>query len=127
MAGFTPERRSAARQSRWTGPERRGLAQRGIAELLDPAAEEAYWRETYQSQAYFEAGHEYEDYHPAYRTGWEGRARFEGRSFDEVERELEADYARHRGRSRLGWEKGRHAARAAWDRFDATDDFERSQ
>jgi hypothetical protein len=128
MAGFTPERRSGARQSAWSGAERRRDAGgRTIADLLDPAAEEAYWRENSETQPYYEPGYAYDDYHPAYRTGWEGRARFEGRSFEEVEPELEAQYDRCRGSSRLDWEKCRHAARAAWDRFDATDPFERSQ
>lgn len=126
MAGITPERRRADRHSEWTGPERRGGAS-GIAEMLDPKAEEAYWRENYATQPYYESGYTYDDYHPAYRVGWEGRARYEGRRFDEVEHELEQDYNRCRGSSRLAWEKCRHAARAAWDRFDATDPFERSQ
>ena len=131
MAGFTPERRHADRRS---GLERRSVAQplgsgggRGIAEMLDPAGEEAYWRENYTTQPHYEAGFTYEDYHPGYRTGWEGRARYEGRSFDEVERELAADYERQRRNSKLSWDRNRHAARAAWDRFDATDPFERSQ
>ena len=128
----TPDRRKPERQADWAGTERRrGLdtlgPTRGIAELLDPAGEEAYWRENYASQSYFEPGYHFDDYHPAYRIGWEGRARYEGRSFEEVERELEAQYNRSRGTSRLGWERSRAAARAAWDRFDATDDFERSQ
>jgi uncharacterized protein YcfJ len=185
MAGFTPERRSAATNTRWSGAERRdhdgddanrdpitgapgahpvgtglgaaaggmaagaavgtvagpvgtvvgaavgavvgGLAGKGIAEMIDPTAEEAYWRENYDTQPYYEKGYTYDDYHPAYRTGWEGRGRYEGRSFDEVERDLQTDYNRNRGSSRLAWDKNRHAARAAWDRFDATDDFERSQ
>jgi hypothetical protein len=104
-----------------------GLAGKGIAEMIDPTAEEAYWRENYTLQPYYEKGYTYEDYHPAYRTGWEGRGRYEGRTFDQVERELEADYIRYRGASRLGWDKNRLAARAAWDRFDVTDDFEYSQ
>ncbi|MGH8668010.1 MAG: hypothetical protein ACREUN_00070 [Burkholderiales bacterium] len=99
----------------------------GIAEMIDPVAEQAYWRENYASQPYYEPGYAYDDYHPAYRTGWEGRGRYNGRSFDEVEPELEAAYERNRGASRLGWERGRAAARAAWDRFDATDDLERGQ
>jgi hypothetical protein len=126
MAGFTPERRNSDRRS---GIERRSGAPgaRGIAEMLDPAGEEAYWRENYTAQPYYEAGFTYEDYHPGYRAGWEGRARYEGHSFDEVESELKAAYERHRRGSRLGWDRNRHAARAAWNRFDVTDDFERSQ
>ena len=132
MAGFKPERRSAERRA---GAERRkdspyslgGSGSRGIAEMLDPAGEEAYWRENYASQPYYDAAYTYDDYHPAYRAGWEGRARYEGHSFPEVERELRADYERRRGGSRLDWERCREAVRAAWNRFDATDDFERSQ
>jgi hypothetical protein len=132
MAGSTSERRSVERRA---GIDRRkasasglgGSGSRGIADMLDPAGEEAYWRENYESQPHYEAGYTYDDYHPAYRAGWEGRARYEGRSFQEVERELQADYERRRGASRLDWTKCREAARAAWNRFDATDDFERSQ
>lgn len=95
-----------------------GLAGKGIAERIDPTAEEAYWSQNYTREPYYERGYTYEDYHPGYRTGWEGRARYEGNTFDEVERDLEFDYARNRGRSRLEWEKNRHAARAAWERFE---------
>jgi len=80
----------------------------------------------YDTQPYYEKGYTYDEYHPAHRTGWEGRGRYEGRSFAQVARELEVDYSRNRGASRLGWEKNRYAARAAWDRFDTIDDFERS-
>jgi hypothetical protein len=132
MAGSTTDRRMTERR---VGAERRkqsghalgGSGGKAIAEMLDPAGEAAYWRENYESQPYYEAGCTYDDYHPAYRAGWEGRARYEGRSFAEVERELRADYERRRGSSRLDWERCREAVRAAWNRFDATDDFERSQ
>lgn len=95
-----------------------GLAGKGVAEMIDPTAEEAYWAENYQREPYYERGYTYADYHPGYRTGWEARARYAGRNFEDVERDLEVDYNRNRGKSRLGWEKNRHAARAAWQRFD---------
>jgi len=95
-----------------------GLIGKSIAEAIDPTVEEAYWAENYLREPYYERGYTFADYHPGYRTGWEGRARYEGRTFDEVEKDLEFDYARNRGKSRLEWEKNRHAARAAWDRFD---------
>jgi hypothetical protein len=121
------ERRVGAERRRDSVHPLGGSGGRGIAEMLDPAGEEAYWRENYHQQPYYEAGCTYDDYHPAYRAGWEGRARYEGRSFAEVEGELRADYERRRGNSRLDWERCREAARSAWNRFDATDDFERSQ
>jgi len=127
MAGFTPERRQADRRSSIERRSPGSASGRGIADMLDPAGEEAYWRENYTTQPYYEAGLTYDDYHPGYRAGWEGRARYEGRSFDEVERELRAAYERTCRGSRLGWDRNRHAARAAWNRFDVTDDFERSQ
>jgi hypothetical protein len=136
---FKPERRRADPNKPWTGTERRkgepnrdpisaapvagGLIGKGVAEALDPTAEEAYWSQNYTREPYYERGYTFTDYHPGYRTGWEGRARYEGRTFDEVERELQADYTRNRGQSRLEWEKNRHAARAAWTRFDRDTDF----
>ena len=105
-----------------------GLAGKGVAEMIDPTAEEAYWSQNYTREPYYERGYTYADYHPGYRTGWEARARYAGRSYEDIEHELEAHYNRNRGGSRLGWEKNRHAARAAWERFDAgAQPFERSQ
>jgi hypothetical protein len=140
------ERRKSNGSTSWTGAERRmardanrdpvrrapaavgGLAGKGVAEMIDPTAEEAYWSQNYTREPYYERGYTYADYHPGYRTGWEARARHVGRSYEDVEHELEAYYNRNRGSSRLGWEKNRHAARAAWERFDAgAEPFERSQ
>jgi hypothetical protein len=119
MPAFTSERRHIS--DRRSGRDRRERA------IIDPAAEEAYWRANFKREIYYEKGLTFEDYHPAYRTGWEGRARHRGRSFEEVERELQADYNRNRAGSRLAWDRSKHAVRAGWERFDAADPFERSQ
>ena len=103
------------------------VAGKRIAELIDPTVEESYWRSNYMREPYYERGYKFEDYSPGFRTGWEGRRRYENRRFDEVERELAREYQRNRGDSRLEWAKNRHAARAAWERFDGPDFFERSQ
>jgi hypothetical protein len=95
-----------------------GLAGKGVAESIDPTAEEAYWAENYESEPYYEEGYTFQDYHPGYRTGWEARGRYQGRAFDDIETDLRSDYERNRGQSRLDWEKNRPAARAAWDRFE---------
>jgi len=95
-----------------------GLAGKGIAEKIDPTAEEAYWAAQHKSEPYYDKSYTFQDYQPGYRTGWEGRARHQGRTFDEVERDLQTDYQRNRGQSRLEWENSRHAARAAWNRVD---------
>jgi len=95
-----------------------GLAGKGVAEHIDPTIEEAYWAENYSREPYYEKGYTYQDYHPGYRTGWEARTRYAGKSFDEIDRDLAADYERNRGQSKLDWERNRQAARAAWNRFE---------
>src|SRR5690348_15169584 len=42
-----------------------GYAGKGVAESIDPTAEDAYWRENYQSRPYVESGSTYDEYRPA--------------------------------------------------------------
>lgn len=85
---------------------------------VNPAKEEQYWRAHFLREPYYERGYTFDDYLPAYRTGWEGRLRYHGRTFEQAERDLQRDYARNRGESLLEWWRNRHAVRAAWERFD---------
>ena len=126
MAVFTERRVADNRALVPPTGDRRREAQ-SFAERIDATVEEAYWRETYLREPYYERGYTFDDYYPAYRTGWEGRVRYQGRTYEQCERDLQRDYQRNRGASQLEWTKNRHAVRAAWDRFDATDDFENSQ
>ena len=96
-----------------------GLAGKGVAEAVDPTVEGAYWRKNYSRRSYVEHNEPYETYEPAYRTGYEGRSQHPGKSFDEVESELQRNYENSRGTSSLKWEKARHATRDAWSRLDA--------
>ena len=108
-----------------------GLAGKGVAEMIDPTAEDAYWREHHKSQPY--ASHrEYDDWAGAYRTGYEGYGRHyrEGTRFEDAEASLRSDYetrvAAQPGdagsptaveqRPVMPWEEARPAAQAAWDR-----------
>ena len=97
-----------------------GLAGKGAAELIDPTAENAYWEKKYRDEPYYEAGREYADYEPAYRTGYQSYATHGvwGRSFDEVEPDVRRSYESVKGKSDLGWEKAKLASRAAWDRIE---------
>jgi hypothetical protein len=95
-----------------------GLAGKGLAEAVNPTIEEAYWKDAYVREPYYSGGRPYDFYAPAYRTGWEGRARFDGQNFDDVEADLQADYERSLPNEGLKWNEGRMAARAAWDRID---------
>ena len=97
-----------------------GLAGKGTAEAIDPTAEDAYWRENYTSEPYHESGATFDDYAPAYRAGYEGRAVAGVRTFEEVERDLELKYNESKGSSRLRWDQARPAAHAAWHRDRTT-------
>ena len=94
-----------------------GLAGKGIAEMVDPTVEEAYWRETYAKEPYYAQSRDFDFYRPAYRTGYEGRVKYHGRSFDEVEDDLRQDYINNNGRID-SWNEVRDATRAAWNRID---------
>lgn len=95
-----------------------GLAGKAIGEAIDPTVEDAYWRKTYSKESYYQTGLSYDDYAPAYRIGYQGRAKYAGRKFDDVERDLETGYNSAKGVSKLDWEKAKHASRAAWDRVE---------
>ncbi|MBL8797282.1 MAG: hypothetical protein JNM56_25490, partial [Planctomycetia bacterium] len=57
-----------------------GLTGKGMAEAFDPTIEENYWRMHYQERPYVPPGASFDDYAPAYRYGWESKARHGDRS-----------------------------------------------
>ena len=83
---------------------------------VDPVIEEAHWREHFANELYFDATYSFEDYLPAWRTGWEGIGKYAGRTFDEAERDLQADFHWNRGQSRLLWDQAKPAVKAAFER-----------
>lgn len=95
-----------------------GLAGSAAGEVLDPTVEAAYWEKTYASEPYYKSGYTYDDYSPAYRTGYLGRSQFSGKTYDEAERDLESEYNRAKGASKLGWDHAKHATKAAWHRVE---------
>ena len=78
----------------------------------------SYWRDQYRNEPYVTKGQKYEEYAPAYRTGYEGRSQYAGQRFDDVETNLRRDYENNRSNSPLGWDQAKQACRAAWDRAD---------
>jgi hypothetical protein len=108
-----------------------GLAGKGVAEAIDPTAEDAYWRENHGSQPF---GHDqpFDAFAPAYRTGYEGFAKHSatGSKFEDAEPHLQRDYETHLSRAsithgnaaakaHLTWDRAKHASKAAWDRVKA--------
>lgn len=91
------------------------LAGRGIADAVDPVAEDAYWRDNYASRPYVR-GATYDEYRPAFGYGVDAFARYPGRSFHEVEPDLKRDWGNKRGNSSLDWDRAQPATRDAWQR-----------
>ncbi len=95
-----------------------GLAGKSAAEVVNPTAEEVYWRETFTREPYYIAGKPYEYYAAGFRAGWKGRVSHDGRSFEQAEPELKAEYNTSRTELEPEWQEVRPAARAAWERID---------
>jgi len=78
---------------------------------------ESRWRDEPFSDA--DDKHDFEDFRTAYRFGTYARHARPARDWDDsLDRELEAEWPRSRGRSTLGWDKARPAVRDAWQRAD---------
>jgi len=93
-----------------------GLAGKGVAESIDPTAEDKYWRDNHASSSYATKEHGFEHYQPAYKLGYESRSLHGDKPWSEVESELRTGWEKNRGTSKLDWDHARHATRAAWDR-----------
>ena len=85
------------------------------AVVINPTAEDAYWRHAFKEEPYYKPELSYDDYSPAYRVGYTGPLRREG-SFESLEEALHNDWDRVKGRSRLCWDEARLATQAAWER-----------
>ncbi len=96
-----------------------GLAGKGLAESIDPTTEDAYWRDSYATRPYYDSSTSYDDYAPAYRYGWESRARHTGRKWNEVESDLANDWNSAKSHSKLTWDRAKHASRDAWERVES--------
>jgi uncharacterized protein (TIGR02284 family) len=94
-----------------------GLGGKAAAEAINPTDEEAYWRDNYQREPYYEAGRSFDDYGPAYRLGLQARGDYSG-TFDQTESRLATHWDVSKERSALSWDQARLATRAAWERID---------
>jgi hypothetical protein len=95
---------------------------------IDPDIEDRYWRANFATRPYVQADRGYEFYRPAYRHGWESRARFHNRRWEDVEPELRRHWeerttgpheesATHKAKdTAVGmWDEMKHAVKDAWD------------
>ncbi len=95
-----------------------GLAGKAGGEAVNPTAEEAHWRGSYANEPYYDAKYQYDDYAPAYKLGYENRARYHDKTFDQTQEVLRSDWEKSKGASRLAWDDAKHATKAAWHRVE---------
>lgn len=86
-------------------------------EAVNPTVEEVYWRDSYMGEPYYNANYAYNDYAPAYKLGYESRAKSGSQIWDEQQdMALRSEWESSRGTSRLDWNEARLASMAAWNR-----------
>ena len=91
-------------------------ASTGAPAGTDWTAEDTYWRSNFRARPYVGADRTYETYQPGYRYGYESANRYAGRSWNEVERDLETGWANYEHRGTSTWQQIKDAVRDAWDR-----------
>jgi len=87
---------------------------RGVAEAVNPTVEDEYWRANHGAQEWADASSSYENYAPAYRTGYQGVTKYSGRQYNDIEADLARDY--EGANPAIPWDRARPAVRAAWHR-----------
>jgi hypothetical protein len=93
-----------------------GLAGKGVAEAINPTAEEEYWRDNYSTRPYVAPGAPYDDYASAYRYGYTTAPQHPGKDYEEVEEHLERNWERNREGAKMEWARAKHATKDAWQR-----------
>jgi hypothetical protein len=94
---------------------------KGVAEAVNPTEEEKYWRENHEGQEWAaDDSSTYEDYSPAYKTGYEGVTKYAGREYHEIENDLARDYDKNDANPAIPWDRARPAVKAAWTRVSGT-------
>ena len=98
-----------------------GMTGKAVADMVDPRAEDEYWRQNWNTRDYVDNQYSYDqDYSSAYRYGVDAYTQYPGRNYDEIESDLSTGWDRARGESRLDWSNARHATRDAWQRVSDT-------
>lgn len=91
-----------------------GYAGKGVGEMIDPTAEDAWLREGFPSRSYAK-GATYDTYKPAYDYARGCDATCADRPFKEVETDLRAGWDKSEHASNLPWEKAKPAMRDVYD------------
>ena len=87
------------------------------ADAINPEAHATYWQENHGSQPYASEGGNYEEYRTAYHTGYTGAQKHGAtKTFADAESTLKSTYEQAKDGVGLGWDKAKHATKAAYDK-----------
>ena len=80
--------------------------------------EDNYWEENFSSRPYALGPDYYDQFRPAYRSGFESARHDVGRSWEDAEPDLRGGWERYQNESGSpsAWEEIKDAVRDAWDR-----------
>ena len=93
-----------------------GLTGHGIAEGINPTAEDTYWSENYTSRPYVDGSQDYSYYGSAYRHGVNAFTKNEGKRFEEIEMQASKDWE-NESEPRITWDQAKPATRDAYNRL----------
>jgi hypothetical protein len=87
--------------------------------------EDTWWRENFSSRPY-SAGHQYEEFRPAYQYGFESANHHLGRDWKDVETDLRTGWDKFEGKGPGGakWENIKDAVKDAWHRMTGQHDVD---
>lgn len=94
------------------------LGGKAIAENIDPTVEAIYWRGAYIEQPYFSKDYSYEDYEPAYRSGWESYDPALHLGWKDRETVAKKRWESNRGATTMTWDQASLAAEDAYGRVN---------
>ena len=89
-----------------------------IAEAVNPTEYNDHFKKTYQERPYYKSGREWNDYQPAYQYGYDTYGQYRGQRFEDVESDLERNWASTRSDSRLEWNEAKGAVRDGWHHIE---------
>ncbi|HXW04469.1 MAG TPA: hypothetical protein VD833_04495 [Vicinamibacterales bacterium] len=77
--------------------------------------EDSYWKSNYRTRPYA-SSNDYDYYRPGYRYGYESAHRYSGRTWEDAESDLRANWNTYEHRGQSTWEQMKEAVRDAWNR-----------
>ena len=89
-----------------------------IAEAVNPTDYNDHFKNTYQERPYYKSGREWNDYEPAYKYGYDTYGQYRGQRFEDVEPQLERNWASTRNDSKLEWNEAKGAVKDGWHHIE---------